>query len=275
VIIPSSPVEFPVAEILGVPVHQVTMEQTIHLIGNLVNSKKSHLIVTLGTEMIMAVRKKNELNEILQRASLIVPDGGGIIWAAKRLGKPLMKKLAGIELIEKICSISGENNWNLFFLGGRPGISEKAIQKLKQKFPSMKAVGAHHGYFNQNEISSILKKQKIDILFAGMGFPLQEKWILENIESFKIPVGIGVGGSLDVLSGVLKRAPEWMIRSNLEWLYRLLQEPRRWKRMMTIPEFMLIISFLSLTGSKKGRSTLNAENLSDTGRTESKPKKGE
>ncbi len=240
------PSKISIIKILGIPAAQVTMEQTMLCIEEFVNSGESHLIVTLGAEMVMAARKKHELREMLKKASLIVPDGGGILWAAKKLGDPLKEKVAGIELIEKISSQSGRKNWNLFFLGGKPGISEKAVQKLRNKFPDMKIVGSYHGYFNHKEIPPILKNEKIDILFVGMGFPYQENWILNHCQALQIPVGIGVGGSFDVLSGELKRAPKWMINLNLEWFYRLIQEPRRWKRMLVIPQFMILVYALSI-----------------------------
>jgi N-acetylglucosaminyldiphosphoundecaprenol N-acetyl-beta-D-mannosaminyltransferase len=227
--------------ILGIPVHRITMQEALLQIEKFIRSKKSHLVITLGTEMVVAARKNHELQRLIHSASLVVPDGGGLLWASRRLGKPLPEKVAGIELVEKLCALSGEKNWKLFFLGGKPGIAEKTVLHLKEKFPNLNVAGFYHGYFKDEEVLPLLQSAKPDILFAGLGFPKQEQWLSKHLEALQIPVGIGVGGSFDVLSGNLKRAPAFFLRLNLEWLFRFLQEPRRFKRILSIPLFMLLI----------------------------------
>lgn len=225
--------------VLGVRADDVTMDEAVEAIESFVRSGKPHLIVTLAAEMVMAAQSDDRLKTLINDAALVVPDGGGIVWAARRIGTPIRGKVAGVELIEKLCSVSADKGWKLFFLGGKPGVAEAAAAAIGKKYPGTRIIGVHHGYFKDEEIVPILERTKPDILLAGLGFPKQEAWLAEHLPRLGIPAGIGVGGSFDVHSGKLKRAPRWMIALNLEWCFRLLQEPRRLMRMLSIPAFML------------------------------------
>jgi N-acetylglucosaminyldiphosphoundecaprenol N-acetyl-beta-D-mannosaminyltransferase len=231
----------PTVEILGVKIHNVVMGKAIECIEEMIHSGKSNLVITLGTEMVMVAQNNPNFRDLVNRSPLVLPDGGGLLWASKVLGTPLQERIAGIDLLESLCKLSQEKQWKIFFLGGKPGIAELASQKIRIKFPKINILGTHHGFFSQTEISSILKNQKPDILFAGLGAPRQEFWLEENLHAFGIPVGIGVGGSFDVLAGKLRRAPAWMMQLYLEWLFRFYQEPKRFRRIMKIPLFMLRI----------------------------------
>lgn len=237
-------------EILGVKIHNITLQQALESIDSFVKSKKSNLIVTLGTEMVMESQKDSIFRRLINSASLVLPDGGGLIWASRRLGTPLQKKVAGIDLLLSVCERSPQKRWKIFFLGGRPGVAELAERNIRAKFPDANIVGTYHGYFTPSEILPVLQSAKPDILFAGMGSPRQEFWLKENLEQLKIPVGAGVGGSFDVLAGKLRRSPAWMIGLNLEWFFRFFQEPRRFRRILKIPLFMLYI-YLNLAQKKK------------------------
>ncbi len=226
---------------LGIQVHNVTMKETVERIETFVRERGPHLIVTLGTEMVVDAQKNAKFRETVNQASLVLPDGGGLVWASRVLGEPLRERVAGIDLIQAISKESGEKRWKIFLLGGKPGIADAAASELTRKFPGVNIVGIHHGYFRDEEVLPILEKVKPDILLAGMGFPRQEFWLSEHLASLGIPVGIGVGGSFDVLAGRLKRAPAWMIRFNLEWLFRFFQQPTRFRRMLKIPYFIGLI----------------------------------
>ncbi len=142
--------------------------------------------------------------------------------------------------------MSGEKGWRLFFLGAAEGVAEQAVSVLREKYPSMIIAGIHHGYFKDDDNSKIvamIKNARADVLFVALGSPRQEFWFFQHKDEMAVPVGIGVGGSFDVLSGKLKRAPRWMIQMGLEWLYRLYLEPWRWKRMLVLPLFALQILF--------------------------------
>lgn len=224
--------------ILGVTVHKVTQQESLSRIEELIHSGGSHLVVTLGTEMVMTAQRNSRFREIVNSASLAIPDGGGLVWASRRLKNPLPEKVAGIELLESICRVSEKKRWKIFLLGGEPGIAEAAAQNLRKRFPDVPLAGTHHGYFREEEILPILNSAQPQILFAGLGSPRQELWLHEHLASLKIPVGIGIGGSLDVFAGKLRRAPLWMRNFNLEWLYRFFQEPKRFQRILNIPFFM-------------------------------------
>jgi len=228
-------------EMLGVKIDPVSLQQSLDKIETFIRTRSPHLIVTLGTEMVMDAQKHARFRELVNRAALVLPDGGGLIWAAKRLQLPIKEKVAGIDLLLTICAASHEKQWKLFFLGGKPGVAEQAATNIRKKIPDAQIIGTHHGYFEQSEVFHLLQTAKPDILFVGIGSPNQEFWIDDNLGRLGIPVGIGVGGSFDVLAGKLKRAPQWMMRLNLEWLFRFFQEPKRLRRILKIPMFMIRI----------------------------------
>ena len=230
----------PSVSILGVKVHDVTMPEALDRVSDFIASRAPHLIVTLGTEMVMGARRDRSLLNLVNGAALVIPDGGGLIWASRRFGTPLREKVAGIDFLQEICRLSGDRGWKLFFVGGKPGIAAAAAEKIRSRFPGAIIVGTHDGYTGVDEMLPALQEAKPDVVFAGMGFPRQERWLLELMSAAPpIPVGVGVGGSFDVLAGKLQRAPAWMIRLNLEWLFRFFQEPKRFRRIFNIPAFML------------------------------------
>ncbi|MDQ7826282.1 MAG: WecB/TagA/CpsF family glycosyltransferase [Candidatus Eremiobacteraeota bacterium] len=233
-------------DILGVKVHRVSLEETLAAIGGFIEERSSHLVVTLGTEMVMAAQKNKEFLEVLNAAHLVCADAVGIIWASKRMEKPLSEKVAGIEILDRLAALSYEKGWRLFFLGAAEGTAEAAVEELRKKYPEMPVAGIHHGFFKDDgPVIRLIKEAKPDILFIALGSPRQELWFWRHREELGVPVGIGVGGSFDVLSGKISRSPRWMISLGLEWLYRLYKEPWRWKRMTVLPVFALKILFCS------------------------------
>lgn len=238
----------PIVTLLGTKVHSLSMNNALNEIENFIGERKSRLIITLGTEMIIEAQKNEAFRRLVNQADLVLPDGGGLIWASRVLGTPLHEKIAGIELLENLCRLSKEKKWKLFFLGGKPGIAELAALKIKSRYPNATIVGIEHGYFDENKILPELAAAKPDILFCGLGSPKQEFWLSNHLKVLGIPVGMGVGGSFDVLAGKLKRAPKWMINLNLEWLFRFFQEPKRFRRILKIPYFMMLIYWERLFG---------------------------
>lgn len=228
--------------LLGVKVHCVDKETVLQKIEDFVHEGSPHQVITLTTEMVMCAQNDSELLEIINSSPLVIPDTSGVLWASRYLRVPLKEKIAGIWLVEKIAQISAERGWKLFLLGGLPELAEKAARKLKGKYKGLQIAGTYHGYFKEDEeklIRGRIGKCSPQILLAGLGVPKQEKWLRRNLPLLGIPVGIGIGGSLDVISGKLKRAPQWMISCQIEWVWRLLQEPWRYKRMLNLPKFMI------------------------------------
>ena len=224
-------------KIMNVPVNAVSMEQALEIISNTVDKKGKLHVITINAEMIMLSKSNEEFNTILNQAELLIPDGSGVVWALAQQGKKV-KKLAGIELCQNCIS---QLDKNIFMLGASKEVIEKAHENLKIKFPNSKIVGYHDGYFsdeNDQEIINQINSLNTDILLVGLGVPRQEKWIRKNLNKINASVFIGVGGSFDVFSGKIKRAPEIMIKLHLEWFYRLYKEPWRWKRMLVLPKFV-------------------------------------
>lgn len=225
--------------ILGIKVHKLTMQSVLDAIGEFVEKETPHLIVTLGTEMIMRARQDEEFRNVLENADLLCADAVGILWASGYKGDKLEEKVAGVDLLENIVKISGEKQWNLFFLGAAEGVAALAAENLRKKYPDANISGVYHGFFrDDSEVEEMLLKARPHIIFVALGSPKQELWYKRNAEKLRIPVGIGVGGSFDIFAGKSTRAPKWMIGAGLEWLYRLYKEPWRWKRMLVLPRFV-------------------------------------
>ncbi|MCQ2735915.1 MAG: WecB/TagA/CpsF family glycosyltransferase [bacterium] len=229
--------------ILGIKVNDITKSETVDLINKFAEEKdKSHLIVTLGTEMVMAAREDNDIKELINGAEAVCADGVGIVLASKIKKQQIREKAAGVEILEETVRQSAETGKKIFFLGSKPGIAEKAAEKLREKYPGCNIAGTFHGYFKDDEEAKAeIRKASPDIIFIALGFPRQEKWYREYGKELGIPVGIGVGGSFDVISGNIERAPSWMRKLCLEWLFRLIKEPARWKRMLALPKFAIAV----------------------------------
>ncbi len=230
------------ARILGIKVHGVGMDEAVKTIGDYVTEQTPHLVVTLGTEMIMAAQKNDTFREAIEHASLVVPDAVGVVWAARRLNLFDRQKVAGIELMARLLDESQKTGWRVFFLGAAPGVAEEAAAALRQGYPGATVVGTHHGYFKDDaEVLQAIREAKPDILFLALGSPRQELWYWQHRDDLGVPVGMGVGGSFDVYAGRMSRAPRWMISLGLERTWRLIKEPSRWRRMTVLPIFALTI----------------------------------
>ncbi|MEQ8169477.1 MAG: WecB/TagA/CpsF family glycosyltransferase [Candidatus Eremiobacterota bacterium] len=230
-------------DILGVSLNPVNMSESLDIIETFIKEKTPHLVVTLGTEMTMMAQKDKELKDVINNTHLVVPDTAGIVWSASVLHGKKIKKVAGIDLLQKLAERGSQKGYTFYFLGSQEGVAEKAAQNLRELYHSLNITGTHHGYFRgkDKEVIEEIKKAKPDILIIAMGVPSQEKWAYKNLEILDVPVSIGVGGSFDVLSGKLDRAPAWMIKLNIEWLYRLYREPSRFMRMMVLPHFVILV----------------------------------
>ena len=228
--------------ILGVRVDEYDMSQSLDLIGAFVSQAGDALaqVITINPEGVWLAKNDPELKSIVDGAALVTPDGNGILWAATRLGTPLTERVAGIELLENICRRGAIEGWRVYLLGAKPGVAEAAAEKLKQKHPGLNIVGCDDGYFRDREEQAVaaVREAKADVLFAALGMPYQEKWLYQHREDLGCKVAVGVGGSFDVLAGLVKRAPKLWQRLKLEWLWRLLSDPKRWRRYLVIPRYM-------------------------------------
>lgn len=229
-------------DILGIPVDKITEKELLEKIINFINEKRFHLIVTINSENATKALENKIFLDVIKNADLVIPDGIGIIFASKILGDKLPERIPGIDLSYKLLEISNEKHYKIVLIGGKEGVAEGAKENLKKIFPNLNIVMTYNGYFNEDEEKKIVEEiQKIepDILLVGMGSEKQEIWIWNNREKFKnIGVCIGVGGTLDIWAGKKKRAPKLVQKLGLEWLYRVIIEPKRIFRVLKIFNFL-------------------------------------
>src|SRR5579859_1114375 len=228
--------------ILGVRVDAVDPEETLDRIGELVAAGGRHLVATVNPEFIMRARNDPEFARVLESADLCLPDGWGVTWAARRLGSPLPGRVTGSDLIDPLAARAAELGWRLFLLGAAPGVAEQVAGILRRRHPKVVIVGTHGGMAGPDgdvESVRLITAAKPDVLLVAYGAPRQEFWIDRNRDRLPDLVGIGVGGAFDYLSGRVRRAPGWMRRAGLEWLYRLLRQPWRAGRMAALPAFAM------------------------------------
>ena len=233
------------ASILGCKVHLVNMAEAMQIVEQMIeDDQNANQVVTLNAEIIYQTKKEIKLQNIINQANLVTADGIGTVWAARTLGYPQKERVSGIDLIHELCIMGATRGWKIYLLGAAPGVAEEAGQKLERSYPGLKVCGSWHGYFSlqdENEIIADINSKSPDILFVALGAPKQEYWINQKRDTLKVPVCMGVGGSFDVIAGIKKRAPKVFIALNLEWLYRLLTEPSRWKRQLALPAFVLAV----------------------------------
>lgn len=233
-------------QIFNLPIDKVSLQQAIEIIDKFIEEKKPHQVITLNSLMVNEAFKDQQFSKIIQRAELVLVDSVGIFWVTRLLGKPAPELIPGIDFLLELCKISVRKKFRLYLLGGKRKIIEETAKNLKKRFTELNVVGYQHGYFplaEEKKIVSAIKQLNPDMLFVGLGSPRQEKWIARNLEELNVPVVIGVGGSFDIISGRLSRAPHWMHILGVEWLYRFLQEPWRIKRIVNLPIFVFRVIF--------------------------------
>jgi N-acetylglucosaminyldiphosphoundecaprenol N-acetyl-beta-D-mannosaminyltransferase len=227
--------------ILGVRVDDVTCEETLAQFEEFIAARTPHQVVTVNPEFIMAAQRDDEFRRILNQSALALPDGAGLLWAARFLGRPLRQRLAGTDTVEQFAARAAEHSYRLFLLGAAPGVAEEAARRLCSRYPGLVVVGTHAGSPSpdeDDEIAAMVSAAKPDVLFVAYGAPQQDRWIARNLVRLDVPVAMGVGGAFDFIAGRVPRAPRWMQRAGLEWLYRLIREPWRWRRMLALPRFV-------------------------------------
>lgn len=226
-------------EVLGVGFDNLTREETIESCMKLIESHSSAYMVTPNPEIVMASWENELLCEALRNADLVIADGIGVIKAANILKTPLNERLPGIEICEAVIEHMSKENRSLYLLGAKPGVAEKAAENLVNKYPGLVIAGTHDGYFEDSEpVINAINAAKPDFLMVCLGAPKQELWMYENAEKLDVGLMGGLGGSLDVFAGVAERAPKVWQNLGLEWLYRCIKEPKRFKRAARLPLFM-------------------------------------
>lgn len=228
-------------QVLGVAIDAVTENEALDRIEAFVKQGGPHQVVTANPEILDNATKTPDLKRLMNRAALVSADGQGVLLAGRILGTPFPARVTGIDLAEALCRESGKRNLSLYFLGSKPGIVDEAAQKMRAQYPDVQIVGTHHGYFRDEGPKKVVEDIKAchpDVLLVGMGSPAQECFIRDYLAECGVSVGMGVGGSFDVLSGSVERAPKIFIRLKLEWLYRIATDRKRWKRSLALPRFV-------------------------------------
>lgn len=229
--------------IIGCRVDHIDGSATIETLAAFCQEDRPRLVVTADSSMLVRAQTDRELHTIIQTADLVVPDSIGVIWASRFLGTPLPERVPGVDLVERLCAYCAKAGFGVYFLGSAPGVAEIAAEQLQQRHPGLLVVGHHHGYFNESEEPAVLehiRQAQPHVLFAAMGIPRQEKWLSQHLPHLPVRLGIGVGGSLDVMAGKVKRAPAFFRRTNLEWLYRVASDPRRLRKGALLPIFVFL-----------------------------------
>ncbi|RIA08227.1 N-acetylglucosaminyldiphosphoundecaprenol N-acetyl-beta-D-mannosaminyltransferase [Flavobacteriaceae bacterium MAR_2010_72] len=221
--------------ILNSYIDNFSMDETLFKIENVINegTQIHHVVVNAGK--IVSMQKDLQLRESVNSCDLINADGQAVVWASKFLGKPIKERVAGIDLMEKLVVLAYNNNYKIFFLGAKEDVVAKVVSAYSKQYSSNIIAGYRNGYFKKEEETDIalqIAQSGAHILFVAISSPTKENFLYENKELLKnVNFIMGVGGSFDVVAGKVKRAPNWMQKSGLEWFYRLIQEPKRmWKR---------------------------------------------
>ena len=240
--------------IMGVRIDNLSMDEVLKIAEEKIEKNEQYIIYTPNTEFIMMCQKDKEFLNLMNESDINIPDGIGLIYAGKIKKHPLKEKVGGYDLSVNLLKMANDKGLKLYVVGGKPGVAEAAMENVREKYPGIKIVGTQHGYFkgthlgkkgHEEEIAVIedINKHQPHILFVGFGAKKQELWIEYNKDLINANVIIGNGGTLDGLAGIVKRAPDIFIKLGLEWLYRLMKEPKRIKRQIVLPVFMLKVIF--------------------------------
>jgi N-acetylglucosaminyldiphosphoundecaprenol N-acetyl-beta-D-mannosaminyltransferase len=227
--------------VLGVRVDCVDMRAALDRIEQLVGEGGTHLVATLNPEFIMRARRDPEFARVLELADLCLADGTGVVWAARRQGCDLSAPVTGVDLIPPIAALCAKRGFRLFLLGAEPGVAAELAARLRAQHPEL-AVAAHAGSpdpSGDDETVALIRDHRAQVLLVAFGAPRQELWIDRLKDRLGVAVGIGVGGAFDYLTGRVPRAPIWMRRTGLEWLYRLASQPWRARRMAVLPAYAI------------------------------------
>lgn len=233
----------PGVDLLGVRVHRVTMDDAVAWIETLLVTSGSHQVTTLNAAMLGLAAREAMFRRAVNQSALTTADGMGTLLVGRLLGVHFPERVAGVELVDRLCRRCAGSGHRVFFLGASPGVAAAAAATLQQRHPGLAVAGSHHGYFRPAEeagLIDLIREAGTHLLFVALGSPRQELWLAAHLSATGARVGIGVGGSFDVYAGRVRRAPVWIRAAGLEWSYRLAQEPRRWRVAAALPGVILM-----------------------------------
>lgn len=237
-------------DVMGLKFDSMTMDEALSRAEALLRGEKAAYVVTPNAEIAYEALHDGQLREMLNGADLMLPDGAGVVLASKLLRTPVKQKVAGVDFAAGLLGVLERNGQSLYLLGGKTGIGELAAQKMLEAHPQLRIAGIADGYF-QDEAPVIAKinASGADALFVCLGAPKQERFMVQHRQELHVHLMAGLGGSLDAFAGTVQRAPAWMIRLNLEWLYRLIREPKRFRRMLRLPKYLWAVMLKRIRGT--------------------------
>jgi N-acetylglucosaminyldiphosphoundecaprenol N-acetyl-beta-D-mannosaminyltransferase len=241
--------------ILGIPVDATTFDGLLESIAAWIARRdRTYQICTVSPEFVMIAQDDPDFRRVLREADLCAADGVGILFAARYLGQPLPERVTGSDGVPLIATRAAREGWKLFLLGAGPGIAEQTAVRLFERHPGLQIVGTYAGSpapEEEDEIITRVNDSGADILFVAYGAPRQDQWIARNRERLNVSVAMGVGGTFDFIAGVVPRAPRWMRSLALEWLFRLVRQPWRWRRMLRLPRFVWAVLWYRERGMRE------------------------
>ena len=226
--------------VLNVPIDCVTMDETVEMLGEFLSGSEPRFILTADSNAIINAETDDRYKRLFKEADLITPDSQGVVWALQRYGATIQSRVSGVDIVERLFALSAQKGYRIFLLGAGPEVAAKAAENLVAKYPGAVVAGTRDGFFKPSEdqvIASQIAETSPDILLVAMGMPRQELFILETQDIIRAKVAVGIGGSLDVHSGTVKRAPKLIQKVKLEWLWRLILNPKKIDKVKNLPRF--------------------------------------
>lgn len=244
----------------GLNLDILTFDETVERISKFIEDKKQVQHVDVNVAKLVFAQEDEQLRNIINSSISVSVDGAGVVLGAKILGKKIPERVAGIDLMESLVELSANKGYSVYFFGAEENVVKKVVDTYMEKYPKLKVAGYKNGYFSQDEeekLVSEIRDASANILFAAMGVPKQEIFLNKHIENLGVNFAMGVGGSFDVVAGKVKRAPKWLQKISSEWIYRLIQEPKRmWKRYAVTNSVFLLMLLQELLKQKLGKFTL-------------------
>jgi N-acetylglucosaminyldiphosphoundecaprenol N-acetyl-beta-D-mannosaminyltransferase len=242
--------------ILGVPVDAVTFDEAVRRVEAMVEEGRPGLVLAVNPEKVLAARRDPELLALLEQAALRIPDGIGIVWASRRRGGRVRNRVTGVDLFAALVARAAARGWPVFLLGAAPGVAERVAERLVAERPGLQVAGTHHGYLRSDEEEAAVVRRVAAsgarLLFVAMGSPRQERFLARHFAATGATVGMGVGGTFDVFAGLVPRAPAAVRAAGLEWLFRALRQPSRYRRTLALARFVWAV-LTEGAGSARGR----------------------
>jgi len=238
-------------ELLGVPVDCVDMARALDCVEEIIEGGRPEMVIAVNPEKVIKARRDRWLLSLLPRAGLLIPDGAGVVFAARLLGLGRMERVTGSDLMLAMCERAAARGYRLFLFGGSPEVNQQAAEALRRRYARIQIVGREHGYLQDDQMPGLIGRinaSRADVLFVALGSPRQEQWMHRYLDQLQVKVCQGVGGTFDVIAGRVKRAPLTFRSLHLEWFYRLITQPSRIIRQTALPQFAVQVLWKRVIG---------------------------